>query len=98
MRAHELHGVASGGAQGAHSDPVREGSDDPFRRFSLTDHARAQAESPGGGRDDERLRVSGVAAPMGGGEFIFDEPVGGKIVGHPEKGFGEHHQRETFLR
>ena len=48
--------------------------------------------------DEERLRIPGVAAPMRRGELVFDEPVGGEIVRHPQKQFGEHHQRETLLR
>ena len=70
----------------------------PSADFALADDARRDPERPGGGRDEERLRISRVAAPMRRGELIFDEPVGGEIVGHPQKGFGEHHQREAFLR
>jgi hypothetical protein len=52
----------------------------------------------GGGRDEECFRISRVPAPIRGCELIFDEPVGGEIVGNPEKGFGKYHQRKTFLR
>ncbi len=31
-------------------------------------------------------------------ELVFDEPVGGEIVRHPQKRFSEHHKGETLLR
>jgi hypothetical protein len=38
-----------------------------------------------------------VGAEIARRQLIFDQPVRGGSIGHPQQRFREHHQRETFL-
>ena len=61
------------------------------------DDARRDAERPGGGGDQERVRFRLVAGEIALAELVLDEPVGGRRVRHPQQRLGEDHQGEPLL-
>ena len=61
------------------------------------DDAGGDAERPGRGRNEQRARFDVVRGPIAGGELVFDQPVGGGGIGHPQQRLRQHHEGEPLL-
>ena len=97
MRAEEPHRLARRGAHRRQAEPLDQPVEDGLRRLAGLDDAGGDAERPGRGRDQERVRLHARAAPVAGGELVLDQPVGGGGVRHAQQRLGQHHQREALL-
>ena len=38
-----------------------------------------------------------MAAPIGGGDLVFDQRIHRRRIGHTQQRFGQTHQRDTFV-
>ena len=78
-------------------DALGELAEDALRRLAGLDDAGGDAERPGGGRDEEGVRLRLVAGEVALAELVLDQPVGGGCVRHAQQRLGQHHQGEPLL-
>ncbi len=97
MRAQEPHPLPRGGAHGGNTEAFDETLENRIRGLAGMDDAGGDAERPGRGRNEQRARFDVVRGPIAGGELVFDQPVGGGGIGHPQQRLRQHHEGEPLL-
>ena len=65
-------------------------------RFVKRQHAPGQHERPGRGVHREAVAVAEMPLPVGGGDAVLDQRIGGGGIGDAQQRFGEAQQRDTF--
>ena len=60
-------------------------------------HPAREHQGPGGGVDEERFAPAQMAMPVGLGDLVADQAVGGVGVGNPQQGLGQAHEDDTLL-
>ncbi len=56
------------------------------------DDAGGDAQRPGGGRNQQRVRFQVGGRPVASRELVLDQAVGGGGVRHPQQRLGQHHE------
>ena len=97
MRAQQPHRLAGRGAHRRQAEPADQARDDPLRGLMGLDDAGRQAERPGRGGDQERIRTHLVMRKIRRRELVLDQAVGGGVVGNPQQRLGQHHEGEALL-
>ena len=98
IAAHFLHRAGNGRADHRLAQPFHGGAQVAGdAAFSIVKHLAGEHQRPGGGVDEAGGGAAKVAAPVGGGDLVFDQRVHGFRVGHPKEGLGEAHQRDAFV-
>ncbi len=98
MVAHDAHRLPRRRPHRRQAEALGELAQDALRRLARLDDAGGDAERPGGGRDEEGVRLRFVTDEIALAELVLDEAVGGGRIGHPQERFGEDHQGEALLR
>ena len=60
------------------------------------DQPAGEHQAPGRGVDQHRVRLAGVAGPVGRGDLLGDQAVAGLLVGRAQQRFGQAHERQTL--
>ena len=97
MRAEEPHRLPRRRPHRRQAEPLCDAVEDRLRRLARMDDAGGDAERPGRGRDQKRVRLDLALEPVPGRELVLDQPVGGRGVGHAQQRLGQHHQRQALL-
>ena len=95
--AHHAHGLTCRGAHGRDAQALGQAADDACRRLARLDDARSDAERPGRGGHQERIRLGFMMSEIALAELVLDQPVGGGGVGHAQQRFRQDHQGEALL-
>ena len=67
-------------------------------RLAGLDDAGGDAERPGRGRHQQRVRLARRADDQSPRrELVLDQPIGGGGIGHPQQRLRQHHQRKPLL-
>ncbi|MNN00392.1 hypothetical protein D3C81_1129810 [compost metagenome] len=99
--AHQLHRLVHRGADHRLAGALHQLADDARRSgVGATiqgDHLAGHHQAPGGEVDQHVVALAEVALPVGGGQLVADQRVGGRGVGHAQQGFGQAHQHQAFV-
>jgi hypothetical protein len=98
MMAKETHCLPGGAAHRGQAHALDQATHHTFGRFTGLDHPRRHSQRPGGCGHEPGIAMGLVVAPAALLELVFDQPVLGQGVGHPEQCFGQDHQRQPFTR
>ena len=97
MRAEKPHGLPRRGPHRRPAEAPGEVLEDGLRGFAGLHDAGRDAERPRRRRHQERARFGLVMRPVGSGELVLDQLVGGGRIRHPQQRFRQHHQGEALL-
>ena len=61
------------------------------------DDVAGQQQPPGGGVDEHGMTLAQVGVPLGLGQFVADQPVGGFGIRDAQQRLGQAHQHYPFL-
>ncbi|MCY1411115.1 hypothetical protein D9M71_264970 [compost metagenome] len=101
LLAHQLHRLVHRGADHRLAGALHQLADHA-RRATVGaaiqgDHLAGHHQAPGSEVHQHVVALAEVALPVGGGQLVADQRIGGRRVGHPQQGFGQAHQHQALV-
>ena len=101
LLAHYLHGGIHGGAHHRLAELVDHAPQHVGRiavqLLVQLDDLAGQHQAPGGGIDQGGVALAKMGGPVGAGELVLDEGVGGLCIGDAQQGLCQAHQYDPLL-
>ncbi len=102
LLAHDLDGggdsLADDRLAQAAGDALQEARQVAARLVVNVDQLAGQHQTPGRGVDEQAVRLTHVAGPVGRADLLGDQTVAGARVRRAQQGLGQAHQRQAFTR
>ena len=97
VRGEEPHRLARGCPHCRKAETLEETLQNRVRGLPGVDDASGDAQGPGRGCDQKRVRFDAVGRPIAGRELVLDQPVGGGGIRHAQEGLRQHHESQPLL-
>ncbi len=101
LLAHQLHRLVHRGADHRFAGALHQPADDArgaaVGAFVDVHHLAGHHQAPGGEIDQNVVALAEMALPVGGGQLVADQRVGGRRVRHTQQRLGQTHQHQAFL-
>ena len=101
LMAHDLHRLAhrqpDHGLTGASHQALERAMHIALGVIGQINQFAGQHQAPGRGIDQHRIGLAQMFLPVGIGQFVANQRVGGGLVGNAQQRFGHAHQQHAFL-